>query len=249
MARREEGTASAPHGTAVTIQLPGAAPFLWGSATGRAGGAHPAAGVALVCTLPPSAHGLVNGFQAERRQQAQVPGVSPGQRVVNSSTPGNARLLPHSLVEGARAALLAVGHLPRFLGFGSSASQLQLGQVDGRDVPGEATAALGRGAPAAAPVTARWAQDETLELGQAGAAAPVSLHLARAGAAGFGGQQDKRAVILLLRAAARAVRSAAALLGPRQGDLEGLCHAHDAAGGVAVVAKDVLSLPFGQCFL
>lgn len=32
-------------------------------------------------------------------------------------------------------------------------------------------------------------------------------------------------------------------------DLEGLCHAHDAAGGVAVVAKDVLSLPFGQCFL
>lgn len=131
-----------PHGTAVTIQLPGTAPFLWGSAARRAGGAHPAAGVALVCTLPPSAHGLVNGFQAERRQQAQVPGVSPGQRVVNCSTPGNA-WLPHSLVEGTRAALLAVGHLPRFLGFGSTASQLHLRQVDGRDVPGEAAAALG----------------------------------------------------------------------------------------------------------
>jgi len=140
--REEEGaTVSVAHGTALAVEFLGAAPLLWGGAAARGtGGAHPLAGMALVHALPPPAHGLVNHLQAKRRQQAQVPGVGPGQGVVGRDMPGTTLLL-HSLVEGA--VLLAVGCPPWFLGFGSMAPQLLLGQVDGGDVPREASAALG----------------------------------------------------------------------------------------------------------
>lgn len=126
----------------MSVQFLGVAPLLWGGATAwRAGGAHfPAGIIALVCVLPPPAQGLVNHFQAQCRQQAQVPGVSPGQGTVSRDTP-KATLLLHSLVE--RAALQALSCLSQLLAFDSMVPQLFLGQMDCGDIPGEAATALG----------------------------------------------------------------------------------------------------------
>lgn len=84
----------------MSIQFLGAVPLLWGGATAwGAGGAHSPAGIiALVCTLLPPAQGLVNHLQAQCRQQAQVPGISPGQGAVSRDML-EATLFLHSLIE------------------------------------------------------------------------------------------------------------------------------------------------------
>lgn len=180
-----------------------------------AGGAHPSSRQARVSAVTPGPHDTIHCLQAHSRQQAQIPGIGPGWRSLLKvpACPG----LGGSGGRGG-GGLGVLHHLSRL----GAVPWAVLGKLDAGNVclqDGAVAASLGRGATAGPLVSAGGSQEQPLELGQAGAAAAVTVHLPRTGAAGFGAEEHQRAVIVLFRGAVGAVCGAAALFQGGQGNL------------------------------
>lgn len=180
-----------------------------------AGGAHPSSRQTRVSAVAPWAHNSVHRLQAHSGQQTQIPRIGPGHRSLLEAPAcpglGGGR--------GGRGGGLGIlHHLPRL----GAVPRAVLGKLDAGNVRlqnGAVAASLGRRAAAGPLVTAGGSQEQALELGQAGASATVTVHLARAGAAGFGAEEHQCAVVILFRGAVGAVRGTTDLLQGGQGNL------------------------------